>query len=178
MGPNLKIYTIHLAAYLGLGLMLLLTGCVSEGGKPPKKTVSAPVNTGGIQEINVLAMPMALNFDAKPGPDGFIIKIYASNPKRPKPLFIEEGKVEIYMFDGVPGMTADATGEPRRIWAYTAAELIQFEIKSSIGPAYQFALLWGEAKPRGDRITVGVRYTPPSGRSIDSAPSVISVATQ
>jgi hypothetical protein len=175
---NKRILLQRLASPGVLLVALFLAGCVSDPQKKKPSAPPQPVATSGIQEINVLALPMALNFDAKPGPDGFVIKVYAANPKRPKPLPINEGKIEVFMFDGVPGMTQDATGEARRVWTYTATQLAEYQIKTSIGPAYQFALPWGDAIPKGDRITVAVRYTEPSGHFINSAPSVISVASR
>ena len=150
-------------------------GCVSEpkAGRAAAPSIS---NRGGIQEINLLAIPVALNLDDKPGLDGFVIKIYPGNRSQPKPLLIEEGAIEVFMFDGIPGVTTEASSEPRRVWNYTAQELRQYEIGSSIGPCYQLAPLWGDAKPTGSRISVIARYTAPDGRSVTSAPSIISIA--
>jgi hypothetical protein len=154
---------------------LFLSGCVSESkGKKPAAIPEA--GSQSIQEINVLAIPVALNFDERPGPDGFVIKVFASNRKRAKPLPIEKGSIEVLMFDGVPGMTEGASLQPKRIWSYSAEELKHFENTGSIGLAYQLAPLWGDAKPTGNNISVVVRYTAPSGATIASAPSVISVA--
>jgi hypothetical protein len=152
----------------------LASACVSE--KHLKKpTISSPSGGGApIQEINLLAVPVALNLDEKPGPDGFAIKIYAGNRNRPKPFPIEDGKIDILMFDGIPGVTENASPKPRRVWTYTAEELKPFEIQTSIGIGYQVAERWGDAKPVNGQIAVVVRYSPPQGRPITSAPSVIA----
>jgi hypothetical protein len=156
---------------LGLALASGL-GCVAE--KEVRKPVYHSDSTGGglIQEINLLAMPVALNFDRQPGPDGFLIKIYASNRKRAKPFAIETGNIEIMMYDGLPD---SASERPRRTWAYTAEELRPYVIQTSIGVGYQVAPLWGEAKPTHSKIAVLVRYTPLEGPPISSAPSIIAV---
>ena len=160
-----------------LALCLLATGlwsgCVSE----PKSRKPAAASSGGgtIEEINLLAVPVALNLDDKPGLDGFAIKVYAGSRKLPKPIAIQSGKIEVLMYDGIPGVTEGASLEPRRVWTYTAAELKPFEIRTSIGTGYQLAPLWGDAAPTRNKITVVVRYISPEGRSITSAPSVISV---
>ena len=156
--------------------LAMLLGCVSSDATK-KKPAQAP-QTGGqaITEINLLAIPVALNFDQKPGPDGFVIKVFASNRQRPKPLEIESGRIEILMFDGAPGTAEGASFEPKRVWNYTAQELRGLEVRSSIGIGYQITAIWGEAKPAGNKISVVVRYTGPSGGSVVSAPSVISVS--
>src|SRR6185369_2066764 len=83
---------------LGVG-----SGCVSDHkqGLQPRPAVSEGSAQSGIHELNLLAIPVALNFDQKPGPDGFIVKVYAGNRRQPKPLPIENGKLEIIMYDGI-----------------------------------------------------------------------------
>ncbi|MFO1497711.1 MAG: hypothetical protein U1G07_04840 [Verrucomicrobiota bacterium] len=165
---RVKLFSLSLVA-------CLLAGCVSE--PKAKAPVSHSDGDGGgpIDEINLLAIPVALNMDQNPGLDGFVIKVYASNHSRPKPVAIERGKIEILMFDGIPGVTRDAAAQPRRVWTYAAEELKPFEIHTSIGTGYQLAPLWGADEPSGNKITVGVRYTPPQGPAVNSAPSIISV---
>lgn len=164
-----------MAVVISLGLSLgAWTGCVTErAAGPPIQGRSAGA---AIEEINLLAIPVAVNLDQTPGLDGFVIKVYASNRDRPKPVQIEDGALDIFMFDGILGVTTTASSEPLRTWHYTAAEIGEFEIKSSIGTGYQFALLWGGAEPPGSKISVVVRYTPARGTPVVSAPSIISVA--
>jgi len=170
--PNFR---ANAASVLCWGALLLggAFGCST----PSKETKAAPPSPGSqsIQEINLLAIPVALNFDQKPGPDGFVIKVYASNRKRPKALPIEHGKIEVVMYDGIPGVTEGVSLEPRRTWTYTAAELKPFEVHNAIGTGYQLAPQWGDTPPTGNQISVLVRYTPEEGGIIRSAPSVIAV---
>ena len=156
--------------------LLLGMGCVSEHKKSP--AISAPAGGGGgtIFEINLLAIPVALNLDNAPGVDGFVIKVFASRRDRPKPVPLEKGQLEVIMFDGIPGVTTAANAQPHRIWTYTMADLKPLQIESSIGTGYQIAPLWQDAKPTASKISVVVRYTPPKGPAIVSAPSIISVA--
>jgi hypothetical protein len=133
---------------------------------------------GTIDEINLLAIPVAVNLDGMPGVDGFVIKIYASSRKRPKPVAIEDGTIEIDMFDGIPTAAVGAPPKPLRTWKYTASELRPFLFQSSIGAGYEVAVAWGDAKPASNKIAVLVRYAPPSGTGITSAPSIISVVLE
>ena len=153
-------------------LMLSVTGgCVSA--HKGSRTSGPAASAGGIEEINLLAIPVGVNLDDVPGLDGFVIKIYASAPKRPKTVAIEDGTIDVLMFDGISGLS---TAEPRATWSYSAQELERFEIQTSIGTGYQLAPLWGDRKPAESKIAVVVRYTPSEGTAIVSAPSIISVA--
>jgi hypothetical protein len=157
-------------AALALGL---LVGCVSE--KAPVKRSAKSERTGGpIEEITLLAIPVALNMDAQPGPDGFVIKIYAGGPKHPKSVPIEGGQLEVRMFDGIPGLTEPAAAKPRRTWTFTAQDLKSYEIRTSIGTGYQLALHWEDAKPKREKISVVVGYLPTKGPALFSAPSIIA----
>lgn len=164
------------AALVGCVLALsACPGCVSDaptGSRAARRVTPR----GGIEEINVLAIPVGLNLDEKPGLDGFVIKIYASNRTRPKPMLLEEGTIDVLMFDGIPGITTDRSALALRVWNYTAKEMEQFETRTSIGMSYQLALTWGEAKPASNKISILVRYTPPGGVPITSQPSIISIA--
>ncbi len=158
-------------------LCLLWAGCVSSEKKPNRPREDRPLPPAGtlIDEINLLAIPVALNFDDVPGADGFVLKIFPGSRQHPQPIPIESGTIEVLMFDGVFRKDASDPVNPRQTWKYTAAELKRFEMVTSIGTGYQIALPWGEAKPTQDRISVIVRYGSPQGANILSAPSVISV---
>lgn len=156
---------------------MISAGCISQG-KPPPKSSGSTFGSGPIDQINLLAGPVALNFDDSPGPDGFVLKIYANSSKSPKPVSIESGKIEVLMFDTTPSLDGSGLGKPKRTWTFTSAELRQFEIRTSIGTGYQLAPLWKEAKPDSSKITVIVRYVPPKGITIASAPSIISVGVR
>lgn len=155
-------------------VLCLGVGCVTES--PNASAGARGPSTAAIEEINLLAIPVAVNLDQNPGLDGFVIKVYASNRSRPKPMIIGSGTIEVFMFDGIMGFTTAHDAAPRQTWQYPAAELKEFQIESSIGTAYQLALTWGESGPTGSKISVLVRYTPPQGPPVISAPSIISVA--
>lgn len=164
-----------------IGLILALVaagawvGCVSDHpDRDPRPLADA--GNGPIDELNLLAIPVALNLDQVPGVDGFVIKVYASSRRNPKPVPIVAGSLDVLMYDGVPGITHPVPPEPRHTWHYSAPELKAFEIQTSIGTGYQLAPLWGDDKPVQNKISVLVRYTAPQGQPLTSAPSVISVA--
>ena len=80
------------------------------------------------------------------------------------------------MFDGV--LIGTNAIEPLCTWTYSAGELRQYEMNSTIGLAYQFAPRWGDKRPNQNRFTVVARYNPDGEKALESAPSVISVGQQ
>jgi hypothetical protein len=170
---------VKLQAWTSLILvwLALTTGCVSSS-EQARPTPGPGVSTGPIDEVNLLATPTALNFDHLAGPDGFLVKVYLGNRNKPKPIRMENGSLELLMFDGGLAQEAGQALQAKRVWRFTAQDLKAFEIHTSIGVGYQLAPILGGAKPSGNKIAVVVRYLSPRGATISSAPSVISVALQ
>jgi hypothetical protein len=170
-----RLSSIRLFTWFGMLLMVAAaSGCFSEGKRPPPKT-NLDWGRGDIDELNLLAVPVALNFNQDPGPDGFIVKIYANSSKSAKPVPIERGRFDLLMFDGLLNSADGIPPKPLHTWSFTAKELTPFEIHSMIGNGYQLEPLWGKDKPSGDKISVIARYVSPKGVRVYSAPSVISV---
>lgn len=128
-----------------------------------------------ITELNMLAVPVALNLDQAPGADGFMVKIYAGNPARPKAIPIEKGTLEIVMYDGTLGATSATAAEPLRVWTFDARELQRLRVVTTIGIGYEIIPRWGDAKPTRDKFTVEARFLSPEGLRVRSARSVISL---
>jgi hypothetical protein len=156
-------------------ILCLAAGCVTEFQDRPTP-LAFDFGATAIEEINLLAIPVALNLDLAPGVDGFVIKVFASNRKRPKPFPIVSGQIEVLMFDGIPRPLGEVLPQPLRTWQYSAEDLKQFQMESSIGTSYQLAPAWAENAPARNKISVVARYTSPDGATITSAPSIISVA--
>jgi hypothetical protein len=159
-----------------LAMVLILSGCVSPGNDGNRTAPVFDPSGATIDELNLLAVPVALNFDNLPGLDGFVIKVYAGNRNRPKPVPIEAGKLELLMYDGILQRSDHGPISALRVWNFASDQLRRYQVKTSIGTGYELKLEWAEAKPKMDRITVLARYLPPAGKVIYSAPSVISVA--
>jgi hypothetical protein len=159
-------------------VLALLTsiGCVSDKKSPP----TGPSYGSGraIDEINVLAFPVAVDVDQVSGPDGFALKVYASGRHSPKPVTIDEGKLDLFMFDGAFGLGNLEREKPLRTWTFTADQLKAFKIQTSIGVGYQLAPLWGQSKPTGSKFTVVIRYSAPNAQPVISEPSIISMGAR
>lgn len=162
-----------LLALMTAGLLLLITGCTSDGGQGG--FTSQRRSGGRVEELHLITVPVALKMDTVPGADGFAVKVFAGNTVKPKPFAITTGTLEILMYDGM--MNKDSTVPPvaRKTWSFTVSELRKHEFKSSIGVGYQFTLTWGEAKPTAKRITIVARHRDRDQRTVLSAPTVIAV---
>jgi hypothetical protein len=157
-------------AGLWAGLVFFFPGCVNT-------PASSAGQSSSVREINLLSMPMALNLDAKPGADGVAVKIFALNPTSPKPVAIQNGTLEILLFDGTPTGDKAHNPTPLHIWTYTAADLKAFVFTKAIGTGYDLLLVWGADQPTQRRVTLIARYTPSKGPVILSAPNAVTVVS-
>ena len=149
--------------------LLLVSGCQSGSGG---------LGHGAVRELHLFGVPVAINFDQKPGADGFAARVYAGNGREPAGIRIGSGRLEILIYDGAPSDAARTTQPPLKVWTYEAAKLREFAARSSIGWGYRFAPQWGESCPTKDRFTVVARYISPSGVIVSSSPGVISMILQ
>ena len=155
-------------------LLALVSGCGTTGGGSRSTSRSSGE---GVSEFHVVTFPVALNLDARPGPDGFALKLFAVGPRDPKSVRLPGGTVELSLYDGL--VTGGETNPPAplRSWTFTPAQLKQFEQEAVIGVHYQFTLRWNSPGPTQERVTVMGRYHEPGGRVVAAAPSVVSVST-
>jgi hypothetical protein len=92
---KLKFVTGLAASFI---LVVLATGCITEGKEQRKiKKLGSPPPNARITELHLWTMPVGINLDGRPGPDGFSLKVYASGPDYPKPIPLREGVLEILM---------------------------------------------------------------------------------
>ena len=151
-----------------LALSLLGPGCQS----PPAGETSAP--RGGIVQLNLITVPVALNLDGIPGPDGVSAKVYANEERAPKAVRISEGTLEVLLFDGsFYGRTN--VPPPLRIFRFENSELRSHQFEARIGTGYEFTLSWGTNRPTARTMSIAARYTDPSGRVVTSRPSSVTV---
>jgi hypothetical protein len=116
-------------------------------------------------------MPSGLNLDARPGPDGFSIRIYAISPDYPKAVAFNQGSLEVLMYDG-----EGSVAKPLRTWKFTPEELRAYASVSPFGVSYEMVLAWEKAVPTGKNISIQARYVPETGNPVVSAPASIVVA--
>lgn len=181
MGGNSKLnqvmhtWTVWFRLVMESGPVALLTICVlflSACSTPPKS--SDEPEPGAIVKLNLIAVPVGLNLDNRPGPDGFSVKVYANDTLHAKGIPIRDGLLEILAFDG---SFFGRTNMPPtlRTWKFPATDLAPYRFKSTIGIGYEFTLLWGTNKPSRTLISVAARYFAPNGRVVTARASSVSV---
>jgi hypothetical protein len=134
-------------------------------------------SSGPVAFLNVITAPVALNMDNAPGPDGFSVRVFATDPTHPKPVRIQDGQLEVIMFDGTfYGRTN--VPPPLRVWTFPAMDLRQYEFTARIGTGYNFNLLWGTNVPTKRMISIAARYTAPDNHVVTSRPSSVAVVAK
>jgi hypothetical protein len=164
--PKQQSFFLRRLSSLTLLFALTLCACTSPSSSTPPKD--------RIVQLNVMTVPVALDLDGKPGPDGIAVKLYANNAHNPRAIRIREGTVEFVMFDG----TFHGRTNPPPILhtvTYAAPQLRLHEFNSKIGWGYDFSLRWGTNLPTQRIMSVGARYTAPDGSTIVSRPSSVTV---
>lgn len=119
-----------------------------------------------------------MNLDGIPGPDGIGVRVFASSSGKAKGVPITQGTLEILMFDGVPNAALTNSLVPSKIWSFTPTDLRAYMADTSLGTGYQFALPWGDQRPKHPRVTVLARLSLPKGQIVSSDSSSISVAVK
>jgi len=152
-----------------------LIGCAGSGRTatphPPPAATTSPIN-----ELNLVAMPMAINVNRQPGgANGIAVKVFAVDRERPKAQGITQGTLELIMLDGLVTTASAGTNRLLHTWSFPASELPAHAFVTAVGTGYLFSLGWGKDRPRSNGITVFARYLPPQGAAISSAPSFISL---
>jgi hypothetical protein len=148
-------------------LALIASGCGTVSGN----------RAGRINEIHLFGLPVTLNLDNRPGSDGFAARVYAVKGGRAKGVPIQNGKIEIWMFDGVISVDDVFKMPPTQSWSFTPRDLQQFSEKSTLGQGYRFVLRWNQQPTRG-HITIVARYLPEKGEPVFSSPSAINSAAK
>lgn len=161
------------AAWVALACAALLTTmCGCAGGVGAKRGEPA------VESLHVLSVPVAVDFDGVPGPDGFALTLFAKGPKSAKGVPLPEGRLELLMYDGLFSEEKSSSSEPLRVWRYTRSDLKLHSGKSAVGTGYRFTLRWENARPTQRQITLLARFTPEGGRMIKSAPSAVAVTVK
>jgi hypothetical protein len=147
--------------------LLFGAGCATDASR-----------TGGIDSLHLFSVPVAIDLDSSPGPDGFGVTLYASAATKAKGLPVTKGAMEILMFDGALERGAKTNAVPRRVWTFTPADLKKLAIRTSLGTGYRLTPRWGDTPPKENRVTIVARLVSPRLTSIHSAPTTIAVSVK
>ena len=154
---------------VGLLLAAALAGCGAAG-----RDRAAPRPSGGIQVVNLQAMPTAVNWDDSPGADGLRVRVYLFQVDRPEPVQAR-GALEFLLYEGAVRAEDLAGARVVRTWRFDRGELPAYAARSLAGWGYVFALGWGSEVPAAGTITLVARYVPAGGEPVSSSPVAITV---
>ena len=166
-----KFTAILLLSLLAAGI----AGCDAQSrstrlSRPPKPVAR-------VDRIEVLATPVALNFDNHPGPDGIAVKVYLFRLDRPEPVTVA-GKLELMLYDEKISSSDLHAREPFHVWRLGPDELAMHLSRGIVGWRYAMDLQWGSRRPRSGMISLVIRYLPPEGPSVYSDPVAIAVGAK
>ena len=159
-----------LAARLACIVVLWILGAGCGGGGK-----AARGGRDTVADLHLFGVPVALNLDGVPGPDGIGVRIYASGPGIARGVAIRQGTLEVVLFEGVVDAGAIGTTQPLKVWSFDAPALKPLVAETSLGLGYQLALRWGAERPTDTVVTVVARYRSPAGAVIYSTSNTISV---
>ena len=130
-------------------LLLLLASCATIP------------SSSDISQVHLFGLPVAVNMDQRPGPDGISVRVFASAPDKARGLPVRSGTLEILAFDGPlpPGKPLPA--QPFASWSFNPAQLRPLASSSALGIGYDFTLPWPGTAPAGSHVTVLARYAAP-----------------
>ena len=129
----------------------------------------------GVNAVHVFGLPVTINMDTRPGPDGFAVRVFVTKGGGAKGTTINSGSVEVLMFDGVVSIDEISTKQPKQLWKFNPKQLGAMREQTSLGNAYRFTLRWDEP-PKHGHITVLARFVPERGQPVYSSPSSITAS--
>lgn len=152
------------------GMISMFCGCAGGAGRKG--------GAAALESLHVLSVPVAVDFDGVPGPDGFALTLFAKGSKSAKGAPLPAGVLELLMYDGLYADGMSPAPELLRAWRFTEAEWRKHSGRSAVGTGYRFTLRWEEARPTRSQITIVARFTPDRGPAVKSAPSSVAVGTK
>lgn len=157
----------------GAVLLLALGGAAWLGCAAPK--IRRPTGDR-LTELHLFGVPVALELNGRPGPDGLGVRIYATAGPAARGIAIRRGTLDILMFEGPVDPALIASLPAQQVWSFSAANLSTLAAETSLGIGYQLALRWEKAPPREPLVTVVARYRSPEGQIFYSTADAIAIS--
>lgn len=155
------------------------TGVVQQSNPSASAGSRAGADTGEgppLVAVEVFAVPVTLNWDHDPQPDGVELQVYFFAAKPPLAQPVRHGLVTICAYDGQPDKETLATQRPLHRWRLTPATLTEHAHRGMVGVGYDLPLDWGHDVPRQNYVTITVQYRASRNAApIDAAPVSIAV---
>ena len=154
-----------------LGVVVAGCGRPTAGAKELRSVSAVPPKPVDVADaVNFWAAPpAAINWDEVPGPDGVQARVFLFQANRPEPVLVT-GTIEFLMYVGRVERGVVPLSEPLKTWRFTGDELAGLRVRDMIGWGYAARLGWGRDVPKAPVVTFRVRYQPPQGPPVYSAP--------
>jgi hypothetical protein len=148
-------------------LLALIPGCALLGRSAPPP----------IGEIHLFGLPTALTLPGSSLPAGVGVRIYASETNGSRGLPVQDGRLDVLLFDQSAVGLNPQTQKPLKVWSFQAADLAVFRSATMVGMCYQLELRWGPDRPKGKVATVVARYSGSDKSEIYSTATSIALTT-
>jgi len=152
-------------------LALWPAGCTG----PERVTSTPPQAVGDVDDILVLADPVAANWDGQVGSDGLDVGVLLFRHDRKLPVTVK-GTLELRLYEGVVRAEDLSKARPLRTWRFDSAQLRSLLGRTPAGWGYALRLPWGPNRPATSSVTLTARYIAPSGRTVHAPP--VAIATR
>ncbi|OPX22416.1 MAG: hypothetical protein B1H04_05030 [Planctomycetales bacterium 4484_123] len=152
-------------------LALWQVGCTG----PEKVASTPPQAVEEVDDILVLADPVAANWDGQAGADGLDVGVLLFRRDRKLPVTVK-GTLEMRLYEGVVRAEDLPQARPLRTWRFDAAQLRALLGRTPAGWGYALRLPWGPTRPATSSVTLTARYVAPSGRTVHAPP--VAIATR
>ena len=168
---------------LCLGVCLMAgaqTGCVTESRSDHRARSGTDATGSGakssakagqdVDAIELYVLPVVLDWDKVPGPDGVQARVMLFRFSEAPPVRLTQGTLDFLLYEGRLRADDLATATVFHTWSYTPAEIAPSLERNIVGDGYTLRLGWGAHVPTGDFVTLVARYVPLTGAPVRSAP--------
>ena len=162
--------SLHKSLHFGLLLLLAALGGCQDGGMSSLLT-GRPQGMERIDKLQlVLTPPAPLNWDGRPGVDGFLARLYCWCPLESKLAVPVNGTLEVALYEGRCSAGELPEKKPFHVWTFRENQTGALMSKTLFGWGYSLELGWGDHVPLSPTVTLQVRHRSRGGRVTLSDP--------
>jgi hypothetical protein len=134
-----------------------------------------PPRTPTVDHVQLVMPPQPVDIESTAGPDGVQARVFLYQGPNAQTV-LGDGRLDILLFDGRLNQAGPKTDPvPLKVWSYTPEQLQRFQSQTIGLWNYNLMLLWGDARPTQNIVTVIARYTAPSGQQVFSSPVQVPI---
>ena len=156
---------------IAAGLLAVAAGMIGCQWGPLTVSRQPPKPVDQVYKVALrISPPMPLNWDDRPGLDGFQAQVNFFQFDQPLSVTVQ-GVLEFMLYEGLGSAKVLAETKPFHTWAFDGATLRRHQGKTMFGWGYAMRLPWGSSPPKSSSVTLIARYRPAGGgKDIPSDP--------